>query len=420
MLIDFQIGNFRSMREPVTLSMVAESRGKSRALGTKRKRRLPADSQIADTWRIDELGLELLPVAVLFGGNASGKSNVWRALHQLVALLRTPRFHTADSGRPEPFLLAAATRALASTFRIRLWDPMSRDLITYELSLSQLVEREVLTVERAGEAEQVTLFRRSLVAQGQPFDWLIDPALALMEPLLRALNAETLALQFLLANFDVPPLEAIRRQVLQMVASVFGYGGGELGTMTCQHVTQDPAMRDAVSEFIQRFDTGVERVEVETPDGGRRFAVATVQRGDDGPVAWSMAQNSAGTQRLFELSAQYLSALKVGGLLSLDEFGAFLHPYITEQIIRLFQSREHNPYGAQLVVNTHDAHLLDNHLLRRDQVWLTERQADGSTSLVPLLDYKPRNDEDLMTRYLQGRYGGVPMLSELRQPQGVP
>lgn len=411
MLIDFQVGNFRSIRSPMTLSMVAASRGRQRALGAQRRRKLPADCDIAEPWPVEGLDFALLPVAVILGGNASGKSNLWKALHQFLLLVRNPRSLATPAGRPEPFLLAEPDRLAPTTYRIRLWDPQERDIVTYELELADIVVREAVSIAH-GVEEPVQLFARERQHTQQPTDWRIHPDLASVAPLLEALSADTLALQFLLTTFDLPPLASAKRQLWHLAASSPSFGA-ELGTITCQHMVADPQMREAVKELVHRFDTGVQDIVVQTPDGGRTFAVTTVQQGAGGPVVWSIAQNSAGTQRLFELSSQLLAALRTGGLLSLDEFGAFFHPHITEQIIRMFQHRAHNPLGAQLVVNTHDVHLLDNHLLRRDQIWLTERQADGSTALVSLLDYQPRNDEALMTRYLQGRYGGVPMLGEV-------
>jgi hypothetical protein len=87
-------------------------------------------------------------------------------------------------------------------------------------------------------------------------------------------------------------------------------------------------------------------------------------------------------------------------------------------IIRLFQDPKRNPHGTQLLFNTHDASLLGNLLsdpppLRRDQVWLTEKDKEGASHLYPLTDYKPRASENLERGYLQGRYGAVPFLGEV-------
>ena len=105
-----------------------------------------------------------------------------------------------------------------------------------------------------------------------------------------------------------------------------------------------------------------------------------------------------------------LQALESGGLLVLDEFGSHLHPHITERIVQLFHSPTTNPQGAQLVFNTHSAHLLQDQQLRRDQVWFTEKRPDGSTDLFSMSEFKLRNDKSMAKAYLGGSLGAVPVL----------
>ncbi|MBC3842833.1 AAA family ATPase [Streptacidiphilus sp. 4-A2] len=101
----------------------------------------------------------------------------------------------------------------------------------------------------------------------------------------------------------------------------------------------------------------------------------------------------------------------------MDELDARLHPRLAAKIVSLFQDGRSNPNGAQLLFNTHDATLLaptSDARLRRDQVWLTDKGADGGTSLTPLLDFRPRRDgaSNLERGYLAGRYGGLPFFDE--------
>jgi hypothetical protein len=80
-------------------------------------------------------------------------------------------------------------------------------------------------------------------------------------------------------------------------------------------------------------------------------------------------------------------------------------------LIRLFNNPATNPRGAQLIFNTHDTNLLSSGLLRRDQIWFTEKKDDGSSQLFPLSDFKPRRTENLENGYLQGRYGAIPFIN---------
>jgi AAA15 family ATPase/GTPase len=128
-------------------------------------------------------------------------------------------------------------------------------------------------------------------------------------------------------------------------------------------------------------------------------------------------EESHGTQTLFRMAPYLLHALQHGSLLVIDELEASLHPLLALQVVRLFNDPRTNPRNAQLVFTTHDTNLLGTELgepaLRRDQIWLTEKDEEGATCLYPLTDYKPRKAENLERGYLQGRYGAIPFLGPL-------
>ena len=111
--------------------------------------------------------------------------------------------------------------------------------------------------------------------------------------------------------------------------------------------------------------------------------------------------------------AFYLNAaLLAGELLIIDEINAKLHPTLVCYLIGLFNSTEHNPNNSQLVFTTHETSILDQDILRRDQVWFCEKDENQATRLYSLLDFKPRKGhENLEAAYLSGRYGAIPMIS---------
>ncbi len=126
-----------------------------------------------------------------------------------------------------------------------------------------------------------------------------------------------------------------------------------------------------------------------------------------------MEDESAGTQTWFRLIGPTLAALRRGGILLFDEIDASLHPRLSVRLLELFQDTKVNPLGAQLIFTSHDTSLL-NHL-NRDEVWLTEKGATGSTELTALADYggdKVRRSLNLEHAYLQGRFGAVPELDQ--------
>ena len=105
-----------------------------------------------------------------------------------------------------------------------------------------------------------------------------------------------------------------------------------------------------------------------------------------------------------------------------DELDASLHPKLVAQLISLFQSPRTNPRCAQLIFNAHDVTVLgdsEHRLLGRDQIWFTEKGADGATTLYSLAEFSPRNDEALERRYMKGRYGALPVLDHSALEQAV-
>ncbi len=131
---------------------------------------------------------------------------------------------------------------------------------------------------------------------------------------------------------------------------------------------------------------------------------------------------SAGTQTWFRLLGPVLGALRIGGILLLDEIDRSLHPRLSSQLIQLFQDPQTNPRNAQLIFTTHDTSLLN--VLNRDEVWLMEKGSDGASRLVALAEYgtaRVRKSLNLERAYLQGRFGAVPEIDQIaiRQALGL-
>lgn len=126
-------------------------------------------------------------------------------------------------------------------------------------------------------------------------------------------------------------------------------------------------------------------------------------------------EQSAGTRSWLNLVVHALQALENGGLLVVDEVDSSLHPHLTARLINLFRDAETNPGHAQLLFTSHDATLLDDEILARDEIWFVEKDPDsGATKLYPLTDFRPRKYENVEGRYLAGGYGAVPVLTHTR------
>jgi AAA15 family ATPase/GTPase len=123
-------------------------------------------------------------------------------------------------------------------------------------------------------------------------------------------------------------------------------------------------------------------------------------------------EESAGTRRFFSLIGPWTDILDNGHTVFVDEIETSLHPVLVKELLKLLLCSKNNPKGAQVVFTTHNPILLDGTLMRRDQVWFTEKSPVGATHLYPLTDYQPRKDEALAKGYLAGRYGAIPFMPE--------
>jgi AAA15 family ATPase/GTPase len=123
-------------------------------------------------------------------------------------------------------------------------------------------------------------------------------------------------------------------------------------------------------------------------------------------------EESTGTQNLFGLAGPVLDVLDNGFTLIVDELNSGLHPLAFQHLIGLFCDPNLNTRNAQLIFTTHDSSLLDSDCIGRDQIWIVEKGRDLAAELIPLTDFKPRQDAaGFQKRYLQGRFGGVPRLT---------
>ena len=133
-----------------------------------------------------------------------------------------------------------------------------------------------------------------------------------------------------------------------------------------------------------------------------------------------LGDESLGTIRLFSLLGPWFDTLKKGGTIIIDEFGASLHTQLSIELLKLFYNL-YNPHCAQLIFSTHDTNILRKELLRRDQVWFTEKDSHGVSDLYSLVEYKinqatsVRNDASFGKDYLIGRYGAIPYFGNIEK-----
>ncbi len=151
------------------------------------------------------------------------------------------------------------------------------------------------------------------------------------------------------------------------------------------------------------------KVTVEPEEEERAVQIELAHRGAGGKdVHFDLRLESAGTRRLVVILSQAFRALDRGLPIIVDELDASLHTYASEAVVRLFCSPLANRKGAQLIATTHDTNLMLSRELRRDQLWFAEKSAEGATEMFSLSDIRTRKGDNIELGYLQGRFGAVP------------
>ena len=197
---------------------------------------------------------------------------------------------------------------------------------------------------------------------------------------------------------------------------------------TESQISEEDATRLLSPRVRQHLATATERTPVRQLLGNGDVVVATksgedlrytliqvkaAHRNTDGDVVpFDIKQESDGTQRLLQLIPALHSMNQQPKCYFIDEIDRSLHPILVHDFLGFFL-RSCEGKDAQLIMTTHESSLLDQDLLRRDEIWFAEKNREGSTSLYSLLEFNPRNDMQLRKNYLQGRFGAVPFLGAI-------
>ncbi|WP_169950390.1 ATP/GTP-binding protein [Microbispora sp. H11081] len=412
MLIRFGVSNYRSIWGAAELSMVAIDRDREEAR--------PAPL----------LGESLLPVAAVYGPNASGKSNFVAALSWLRdAIQHSLRFWEDEI----PIELFAFGDGLSSTSEFSI-DVTIND-IRYEYVL-ELNRQRVLYEGLFHYPEK----KRRRIFEREETDLKLQRGLGSLSGTRELLTDRTLALS-IARRFDEPLVSEFAREILRVQnlghaprRRPQGFYGGLLPRSTVrwfEEANDQPSLfaneelgvigsRQQALALLRMADLGIEDViidhqEISFPDSEVRTQrrVRLLHKTTEESVPFELSVESEGTRTWFALIGPILTALRQGSIVLFDELDASLHPTLSAELLRLFHSPVTNPRGAQLIFTSHDTSLL-NHL-NRDEVWLTEKRADGSTRLGALADFageRVRKSQNLENAYLHGRFGALPQVDQ--------
>jgi uncharacterized protein len=355
-------------------------------------------------------------VVAIYGANASGKSNILRAIAFLSWFVQSSFQYPATKELPyfkfqTKVAINAPTR-LSVTFA-GLEEPLGPEAskrcpYVYTLELSprgkdgDRVVNESLYYRPSGSSRLVRIFERDAAGNVKAAPWVgSGRELTVLESILRP-NASVIStlgqLNNALALSYIQSANLIETNIL-----LTRFERDDLVLLT--GYAQNAELLDALNRDIRRIDLGVDEVEILARNGA---PVASFNHaGLDGPI--EMLFESHGTQQFVRIYPTLYRALALGGIAVIDELDVAIHPSVLPEILRWFSDPQRNPYGAQLWMSCHAVSLLDG--LLKEEVLICEKRADGATQVYGLGDIKGiRRDENFMQNYLGGVYGGIPSI----------
>ena len=404
MLVEFRVENHRSIREEQVFTMEA-----SRAV-------VGEDSPAR---QVPGHAAPLLPVAAIYGANASGKSNVLRALSFMRACVVNSQAHWQPGGGVprDPFAWSGQS-ATPSMFEATFLVADVRYQYGFTVDDARVLEEWLYAWPRGRRQtwftrdRDVFKFGEHLAGENRAVEKVTRPN-ALFLAAAAQLQHEQLSRPYTwFLALDTVTIPSTRGLDLRALAETRVFLAG------ARHYSFEP-----LNTLLRSADVGIAGVRVEATGDSEfpRILVDHVTGAED--VALALEEESDGTRTLVDRGRRVIAAIRTGGVLVVDELERSLHPSLARQIVEQFNDPAQNPLHAQLVFATHDSNLLalfdGKPALRRDQVWLTEKTADGATRLYPLTDFRPAKHEDLERRYLQGRYGAIPFLTDLVPPENA-
>lgn len=416
MLVEFRIKNFRSLRDEQVFSLVASK-----------------DKTLVDTHTL-ATGLTAAPAllrsAVIYGANASGKSNLIKALQYMrgVVIESATVIKPGQMYAVQPFRLDTRSAGEPTEFEITFILDSVRYQYGFALTPQRIVSEHLLVYKAfkpqrwfkrsfdAKTGKDVYDFGSGLKGSKNIWEGATRPN-ALFLSMAAQLNSEALRPVF---DWFANGLVIFNEQAqlspetsIQMLKQAKGrerildlLSAADMSIADIEVVTRK------VPGQAVHFDLVAGKTEVRTEEMEEqrlRFSHVTAQ----GSAVFDLMDESNGTRNLLFLTGPVLDILEQGRILVIDELDASLHTLLVRELVRLFHRPEANIGGAQLIFTTHDTSLLDApDLFRRDQVWFVEKNRDQTSALVALSEFSPRKNEALERGYLMGRYGAVPFLSD--------
>ncbi|EAK6196467.1 ATP-binding protein [Campylobacter coli] len=420
MLIEFRVENFLSIQDEQVLSMMASK-----------------DNTFFDSHTNGDKKLALLKSSVIYGANASGKSNIIKAL----AIMKKIVISSANGQRGDklpiiPFLLGNEDNK-STKFEIIFIQNDTKYQYGFILNSEKILEEWLLVFGESNRAQK--WFERIYNEKEEKYNYSFGAKFLgskqLWENSTRD-NALFLSVAIQLNNEQLKPVFDFFLKYIRVTCTDSWNDGQEV---TIDILRQD---KQKIISYLKRADLDIEDIVVEETElnktnlmqenipqeikqmmqtdlekGARlkKTDIKTIHTNQQGKqILFDMLElESQGTQKFFKLIGPWVEALEQGYTIVVDELNTHLHPLMTKFLVNLFHNENLNKSNAQLIFTTHDTSILNQDVFRRDQIWFCEKQ-NKATKLYPLSDFKVRKDKtNLENDYLLGRFGALPYFKEI-------
>ena len=412
MLIQFNFKNYNSFRDEAILDLSATKM-----------------TEFSD--RVVSVGSEkILPVAAIYGANASGKSNVYSAFEYMSKyVINSFKYGDEEKDfediRPKPFLFDASSESADTCFEVYFTVPGDDKERTYNYGFC---------IGQTGITEEWLNYKAKTVRKYSPIFYRDSETLDLTgipkasrENIEVALEKQVLIVS-LGAKLRVAKCKLVRDWFLN---NEFADFGNIVTNFFLSHVlpkgfVTDETVRKNVVNYFSSFDETIRGFEVtqlppQEDSKEERYLIDALHKkiGSDEMAKIPLSSESAGTLKMFALYPELQEVLQNGGVFCIDELNARLHPLLVRNFVLTFLNPEINVNHAQLIFTTHDTWQLSNQLLRRDEIWFTEKDEAGVSTLYSLADFVDEDgsrilkDESYEKNYLLGKYGAIPSLKTI-------
>jgi len=420
MILSLRIENFRSIKEPITVNLTTEKRLKENDL--------PDNSFI-------ENNNEILKSLLIYGRNASGKSNILVALKALTYLVdNSERFkHDADIAPYEPFKFDTEYSKMPVSIEIDFISVDTKNRFKYIVKFNKKkIAFEGLYIYPEGIKSKLYERSEASITYGDYY-----------KGTKKKIEDDLLPNQLFLSKSATSKVKYLDDCYLYFSKYMYistihdtDYDNTIIRAFS-EVLTKNKKLKTNLLELLKASDTSIKDFKIQKNEKEIKFSknipeevknslldkykyeVSTshtlFRNGEEvGQETLYLEDESLGTKKLFAIGALILDTLDDGGVIVIDELDKGLHPLISKLLINLFNSKKNNPNNAQLIFATHDSTLLDLEILRRDQISFVDKEYEGNSVYYKLSDIKGiRKDMPIDKWYLSGRFKAIPVTNEV-------